>query len=360
MTTDVVDFLNSFEDSGVIKIKILGHTGRSIVAPIDRFAAGREAAGIDRRVEIQILLRDKGAESPRRRAQIIFAEEHANSLIQKYPWLKIEVRYYSALQTLRGTIVRLADGSKRALFSAYEWTLKPQPIQGQDRFQPIRTAAVTWSKSLQSHKSSNHEHNRLLSIVENWFDYYWGPGLIHTIAFDFDDTIIDTYEAKIKAWIFGIEQLLREPQWAEYLALEFRRSFEASTEARFSLLKGIVDSVPHASDILKNVLRSAPSEIEDFLDKKRSTFRREALFPPQMSKPELEDYVNSKVFPGVKEAFQEIRGRGYSIAVASLTDEERIESALKLAGIPHVGIIVGRNEYQDRELKGTLRTTRFF
>ncbi|WLB18852.1 hypothetical protein [Bradyrhizobium japonicum] len=112
------------------KIKILGHTGRSIVAPIDRFAAGREAAGIDRRVEIQILLRDKGAESPRRRAQIIFAEEHANSLIQKYPWLKIEVRYYSALQTLRGTIVRLADGSKRALFSAYEWTLKPQPIQG--------------------------------------------------------------------------------------------------------------------------------------------------------------------------------------------------------------------------------------
>jgi phosphoglycolate phosphatase-like HAD superfamily hydrolase len=79
-----------------------------------------------------------------------------------------------------------------------------------------------------------------------------------------------------------------------------------------------------------------------------------------MSQVELEEHVTSKVFPGVREAFQELRERGYPIAVASLTDEERIEIALKLARIEHVGIIVGRNEYQDRELKRYINNNKIF
>jgi phosphoglycolate phosphatase-like HAD superfamily hydrolase len=354
---DDVDFLKSFEnDSGVTNLKILGHTGRSIVVPIERFAAHRKAVGIDQRLDIQILLRDKGAESPRRRNQIISTEEHLKNLGQKYPWLRIQVRYYSALQTLRGHILKRVDGSKRALFSAYEWTLQPRHLLGEDRLQPIRTTAVEWSRELQA---ANNDDLGLLGILENWFDYYWGPGLLHTIAFDFDDTIVDTYEDKINAWIFGIEQMLKE-YGPEHLHPDFRRDFEGTPANRFNLLKDIVDRIPLAPEIITNIVSNAPAHVTSFLDGQRSSYRTTALFPPRMTEKELKAHVESKVFPGVREVFQEIRERGYSIAVASLTDEQRIESALKLTAIPHVGIIVGKNEYQDRELKEQIKNAKIF
>jgi len=42
------------------------------------------------------------------------------------------------------------------------------------------------------------------------------------------------------------------------------------------------------------------------------------------------------------------------LAIASLTDEERIEKALKISEISSIDTIVGKNEYQDRELSNYL------
>jgi hypothetical protein len=218
------DFLGSFaKDESVRTIKILGHTGRSIVGVLDQFAAKRTKAGIHGAIQIQILLRDKGAESPRRREFIASAEKNVRSLNHKFEWIKVEIRHYSAIQTLRGTIVVHSDGTKNALFSAYQWVLPSRAPMTSDASRAVRTTAADWHKRLPSGRQDDH---RLIDILENWFDYYWGPGIIHTVAFDFDDTIIDTYDDKINAWVVAVDRTLvkyviKYPG-AQYLRHEFK------------------------------------------------------------------------------------------------------------------------------------------
>jgi phosphoglycolate phosphatase-like HAD superfamily hydrolase len=56
----------------------------------------------------------------------------------------------------------------------------------------------------------------------------------------------------------------------------------------------------------------------------------------------------------VKAALDRLAWRGYSLALASLTDEERIEKTLKIANIACINTIVGRSEYKNRELSNYL------
>ena len=359
---DDASFLESFEsDANVATIKILGHTGRSIIAPLETFAANRDRAGFTKQIDVNILLRDKDAESPRRRNQIVSSVDSARALSQKYPWLRVEIRHYSAQQTLRGAVVTRCDGSRIALFSAYEWP--PRTHAGQVRVEPIRTTAVRWSKRLEPRQSANHDQTRLMAILENWFDYYWGPGLIHTIAFDFDDTIIDTYEDKVNAWVLGVERVLGKMEGgADCLRCDFRKMFESGTaKQRYELLKRIIDRVPKASNVIKEILtEAAPSKVGNYLDEQRSVLRRDALFPPEMTQAELRDHVSGKIFRGAREALHEIRIRGYALAVGSLTGEDRIETALELAEIPYFGVIVGKSESRDRELRDLIENDKVY
>jgi phosphoglycolate phosphatase-like HAD superfamily hydrolase len=125
------------------------------------------------------------------------------------------------------------------------------------------------------------------------------------------------------------------------------------------LFKEIVDRIPGKDEIIAEILDNAPLEIQRDLDEARSKFRGDALFPKQMNDAALRAYVISKIFPKVRETFEQLVKRGYSVVVASLTDEDRIESALRLADIPYVGIIVGRDEYKDRELGSNISEKTF-
>lgn len=119
-----LDFLNTFCEQGDVSlIKILGHTGKSIFSALENFARLRGDAGLHTAVRVHLLLRDEGVETPKRREQIGIARRTIKRLNDDYDWLQIEIRFYSAIQTLRGSIVELADGTKTTYFSAYQWSL---------------------------------------------------------------------------------------------------------------------------------------------------------------------------------------------------------------------------------------------
>lgn len=354
------NFLGSFaKDGAVTTVKILGHTGKSIVSVLETFAHDRMKAGITAPLSVQLLLRDRGVESPRRREIIAGAEKRVRYLAGKYSWLNVEVRHYSAIQTLRGTIIARVDGSKDALFSAYNWVLPNRACSQQENRQAVRTTAVEWSKTLHVRRGrpANEDVN-LLNILENWFDYYWGPGIIHTIAFDFDDTLIDTFVDKIKAWIAGIDGSLEtNPEWRDYFSSVFLNRFVSSPLERFDQFQELVDELAGKKEILGRILNtgSAPAAVEKYIDGVRSDVRKSFLFPPHMTEDQLRKHIRTKIFKGARAALLGLHQRGYALAVASLTDEERIETALKYADIPVIGTVVGRTEYRDRELSQHLR-----
>lgn len=270
------------------------------------------------------------------------------------PGFGLKSAFYSAIQTLRGAIVESLDGSKYTYFSAYLWNLPIPQKTVHSNPRPIKTSAVKWGKVIESGDEEN-EWNELVRLVENWFDYYWGPGVIHTIAFDFDDTIVDTYRDKIAAWICAVDETLNTRDNADHFLSEVIPHFGKGEGDKFTYVKRLVDMYPGKDELLRCILKDeAPRAISDFLEKKRKTYRHNALFPPNRTVQELAAHIAAKLFPSVRSALAGLVRLGYSLAVASLTDEENIEKALNIVDISCIDTIVGKNEYKDRELSNYL------
>ena len=331
-------------------MKILGHTGKSLFQALEDFAARRQGGGICGAVCVQVLLRDEGVESPRRREQIANARATIGRLNAVHAWLHIEVRFYAAIQTLRGAIVEFIDDGKATFFSAYQWDLPTRdklPLPGAH---PIKTSAVSWA-TITEDSGNEDERNGLAHLLENWFDYYWGPGVVHTVAFDFDDTIIDTYMEKIDAWVFAIDETLMEQGMAAKLIHGFSNKYGSTVLDKRHYMKRLVDEYPGKDDILKHILRDdTATGVFDSLEDRRSSFRRNALFPAGISDEDLSAHVSAKLFQGVKVTLDCLARAGYTLAIASLTDEERIERTLSIANIECIDTIVARSEYKNREL----------
>lgn len=177
------------------------------------------------------------------------------------------------------------------------------------------------------------------------------PGVVHTVAFDFDDTIIDTYMEKIDAWVFAIDETLMEQGMAAKLIPGFSNKYGSTVHEKRHYMKRLVDEYPGKDDILKHILRDdTATEVFDRLEDRRSGFRRNALFPAGISDEDLSAHVSAKLFQGVKVTLDCLVRAGYTLAIASLTDEERIERTLNIANIECIDTIVARSEYRNREL----------
>lgn len=337
----------------ITMIKILGHTGKSIFSALENFARLRHTAELHSAVHVHLLLREEGIETPKRREQIAIARRTIRRLNDDYGWLHVEIRFYTAIQTLRGAILELLGGGKYFYCSAYQWSLPLRTKLAHGEPHAIKTSAVNWATVTElDGKEGKPEH--LAELLTNWFDYYWGAGLIHTIAFDFDDTLIDTYNEKIEAWLSAITMTSKK-FGNTYFRKDFLDTYPTQHPAQFECLKTIVDTYPGKSEILLQIMeQNTPQEILTFMDSERASFRARALFPHHKTKAELTAHITNKLFPGLRVSLEGLAWRGYSLAVASLTDEERIEKALEIANVPCINTIVGSTEYRNRELQNYL------
>ena len=43
----------------------------------------------------------------------------------------------------------------------------------------------------------------------SWFNHLWGKNEIHTVVFDFDDTLVDSINIQVKAWVYSIKHFIK-------------------------------------------------------------------------------------------------------------------------------------------------------
>src|SRR5262249_46385442 len=120
-----------------------------------------------------------------------------------------------------------------------------------------------------------------------WFEYYWGKSgkNIHTLIFDFDDTLADTGYIQIEAWVEALESLPMHRR--DILAEDVLRNAEAGELSklitrRFTDLQmavKIADSL-FKKDISDDTRQAAVQELQQRRLSARTRRTRQAgLFP---------------------------------------------------------------------------------
>jgi phosphoglycolate phosphatase-like HAD superfamily hydrolase len=339
-------FLDTVNLREAVQIKVLAHTGKILV---ESLKLNLESLLLNRwrPLDIRILMKDPFSEHPDRREKILLSCEEILSFQKNRDDVKIKIRFYSGLQTFRGIFVDYSDKVHRDCFaSAYNW------IHHTDESRQVGalvTKAVnsgfTWSGS----KSSEPE---FIKVVENWFDYFWGQGLLHTIAFDFDDTMIRTYQDHINAWEQAIYELTRtEKSFIDSL----EPNLKLLVSSQSSLIEYFEDTFIRHEDALEiahSILTldarntALPEKVNDL----RYSYRKAALIAPN-EELRLQN-VLSRAIPNVSESLAELRTSGYPLYVASLTDEQIIEPSLKSLNVSKFfSGVLGRSDYSIRSLK---------
>jgi len=339
------DFLNSLRLDEVNEIRILAHTGRVLVEQA-RILVDRLKAGQRWKLRLKVLLRDPLFESPRRRNHILRSCENLLSLQESRSDIECEVRFYTALQTLRGVVVSgESSPQKDCLISAYRWTAREG--SGSPSAALVTQAlpkGMTWSGRPDSEPE-------IVKIFENWFDYLWGPGILHTVAFDFDDTLLKTFDDHMESWARAVEELASaDPHVLDRLTPDIG----VALRCRDELLPKIESLFVKHSDALEMAseffVKESDQKLHRTLNGKRSVYRRAALMGE--SEHDRRYRVEARRIPYVKDAIDELREKGYAVSVASLTDEKLINSALRVLGLEDsMSSVVGRSDYSIRILK---------
>jgi phosphoglycolate phosphatase-like HAD superfamily hydrolase len=185
------DFLQTLDYSKIQEINILAHTGRNTLSicknSIDDYKRKHSDKNIDN-LKINLLLKDPLMETSSRYEQIMYSLKINVTDLEKYN-IKVNVRYYSTLPTFHGIICKNNDQFK-CFISFYNWE------NGKSR---------NYNKAFILDNEKND--NSLINITLSWFEHLFGKKYIHTIIFDFDDTIVNSFDAQIEAWVQTLQAI---------------------------------------------------------------------------------------------------------------------------------------------------------
>lgn len=338
-------FINSLDYSTIKEIKILAHTGK-ILVDLLRIALDTSNYQVKSPIKIKILLKDPFSEHPDRRDKIMRTYESFKSFDKGRDDLSVEIRFYSSIQTFRGIFVTHDADKRDCFFSAYNW------IDWHDNltdYSFLTTKAVNkgfvWT-------GENEKEPDFLKVAENWFNYLWGPGIIHTIAFDFDDTLFATYSDHIEAWERAIYTIYESNP--EVLAL-FEPKLKDLLKTKSSITQYCINNF---------LIHNNADEIACFIFQNNLNYKNymsilnEFRYEHRMSKVISDDStimernINQRLIPNISENMKTLRNMKYTLYVASLTDEILIEKVLRKSKVEKlITGILGRSDYSVRKNK---------
>lgn len=177
-------FFDSLPLGDISEILIIAHTGQKFIERLEN-KLNSDSLTQAYPIKIKALLKSPGAESQDRSQKIM----DTISLLKKIKTsgYDVETRFYDTLPFYRCVLCKLKTGKVKCLVSSYTWL--PQ----------FKTAAYTYNFVFEA-ANGNKKLNLLYDLVKSWFDHYWGNEEIHTLIFDFDDTIVKTFDVQIDAW----------------------------------------------------------------------------------------------------------------------------------------------------------------
>jgi len=180
-------FLEKLDFSDITRMSIVAYTGSSTVRTICEHLE-RVSDNGKTEIELRVALRSRFLSDAQRAEDIKRTSDLLEVLARNKPWVKSEVRYYGTPALLRSLLVDHKDGSQSAYLSYYDWSREGSSIR--------RATA----NSDASHTLYDATSRRLACVHQSWFSHYWAAHKIHTIVFDFDDTLFATSCARIEAW----------------------------------------------------------------------------------------------------------------------------------------------------------------
>ena len=227
---------------------------------------------------------------------------------------RINIRYHEIHTIQEGVIVQMKNGQK-----AFGLTQAPPPnIRKQE---PKLLNCFFHNGSVTIGGSNFQDH----------FDYLWGKKELHTIAFDFDDTLIESISFRIEAWLRTLMDLSQKPWFKmEYLDESLREHIKDEHLTRIKvkevILKELVDP---------RVLRALfPNVQQEQL--------RQSIYNYRYSIREQLTLDHAELFDGVQECLQSLN-KHYQLVIVSNTSEKLIKSLLKKFEIePYFKWVLGR------------------
>jgi|GEM_PF-4947374 len=317
-------FLDEIELSDVRRLFVLGHTGKSLYETVHKkletLIAGHEGKFPE---EIRVLIRAPIVESLRRNHHIQSTIDNVNSLRNKNK--NIDVRFYESIPAFRGIICeyRTKEKGRDSFITSYYWR-EPNTSKAFDH-------AYISNEKTDSSKAGTR-------ILESWINQYWGKDEIHTVVFDFDDTLVKTREIQVKAWAQVIFECLRDKIIkTENLSNKFRVwvSQKSDKSAADPILLKTIENIFVDKQLAEAIAHDIFVEVQDETIKQINK-RRFEIRESMMGDVEF--------FEGVEDMLKELY-ENYNLAIISSTDEELISEFLRKKGSQkYFPVILGKKD----------------
>ncbi len=318
-------FMEQMRIEDIRSIKILCFTGRLLLAPIeekiDEFLRLKQTKSENLDIAIYVAIKHPVSESLRRASQI---EETLNSIkrLKENENVNIQYNFYQSLPSHRGVICEDHHKNRTAYLSSYEWLSQKN--------QASRYAIVI--------KDSPQSRSSMIDMLESWISHYRGRnnGRIHTIIFDFDDTLAPTMKIQIKAWVEALNIALNKGDITlEDFAPELR---DAKNDPRtyYDCIQDKFVQYQMADKIIMALLPGLKDEhIKGVINAERFRIRQELI----------EDV---DLFKGVENKLLSLREQ-YHLAIVTATSSKLVRKFLKKKGIDDCfTLILGKDDPQYR------------
>lgn len=297
MTNETLsEYLQELDYQKIQEINILAHTGKNSLSlcknSIESYLRKNNLKEL-KNLKINMLLKDPLMETSNRYEQIKSLTMSNITELQKLN-IKINVKFYQSLPTFHAFLFK-TEKDYSCFISFYFWENK---------------------KSLIFNKSfvltNSQDSHPLIQLVSSWFNHLYSKNFIHTIIFDFDDTIINSFDEQIEAWIYTLKEINNE----EYLSF-----------ARNKFQKNLFDII-NDDDNLKSYVKHI------FLTEYETSERYKIFFKDLNNEEILRiDEIrfnkrrkltqNAKPFSHIREVLEEL-SKDYHLAIISATTEDNI------------------------------------
>lgn len=320
------EFLDKIDLSKVSHLYVLGHTGQRIYATIhERLQKLISKSNDGFPEEVRILIRAPIVEGLKRNNYIHNTTVAINDLRTEHK--NIDVRYYESVPAVRGIICQFRGKEKnRASYvTFYHW--------------PKANSSKAFDFAyLVKDKDTPDDSKPETRILKSWMDQYWGKDEIHTIVFDFDDTLVKTRDVQVKAWAQVIvESLKNETIRLENLSGRFRKSVDHSSlkSATDPTLLETVNKIfidkQMAEAIAQEIFVDVTDETIKQINRRRFEIREEMM-------------DKSDLFEGAEKMLEKLHIH-YNLAIISSTDEQLISNYLKSKNLlEYFPVILGKRD----------------
>jgi phosphoglycolate phosphatase len=173
--------------------------------------------------------------------------------------------------------------------------------------------------SIVIHDDSQNE-NEIVKVFLFNFNHLWGKNNLHTVVFDFDDTLIDTYKIQISAWV---ETILKLNSLGEIEEKYFSKELKEKINSKDNLKKyveKVFDEKQFARSIFETLFPKLPEEI--------SKKYWELVENMRFEKRQALTLKKAKPFPHALEVLKYLKGK-YQLVIISSTSEGLIQAFLQ-------------------------------